>query len=105
MLKGNRLLICFIGFGTFKVRNRAERKGRNPQTGKAIIIPATKVQHLKLARNLKKPLNIRISLNFKFLFSLFLKCSKNAIDFNPYFVCSGAKSPNLNKNFIIDFVI
>lgn len=36
MLKGNRLLICFIGFGTFKVRNRAERKGRNPQTGKAI---------------------------------------------------------------------
>ena len=43
MLKGNRLLICFIGFGTFKVRNRAERKGRNPQTGKAIIIPATKV--------------------------------------------------------------
>ena len=105
MLKGNRLLICFIGFGTFKVRNRAERKGRNPQTGKAILFQPLKYQHLKLARNLKKPLNIRISLNFKFLFSLFLKCSKNAIDFNPYFVCSGAKSPNLNKNFIIDFVI
>lgn len=102
MLKGNRLLICFIGFGTFKVRNRAERKGRNPQTGKAILFQPLKYQHLKLARNLKKPLNIRISL---ILFSLFLKCSKNAIDFNPHFVCSGAKSPNLNKNFIIDFVI
>lgn len=83
MLKGNRLLICFIGFGTFEVRNRAERKGRNPQTGKAIIIPATKDQPLKLARNLKKPLNIKISLNFKFLFSLFSNAAKMQLILTP----------------------
>ena len=31
------------GFGTFKVVTRKERKGRNPRTGKEIIIPATRV--------------------------------------------------------------
>lgn len=31
-----------IGFGTFKVRDRAARKGRNPQTGEELTIPATK---------------------------------------------------------------
>ncbi|MBG0733637.1 hypothetical protein HLH07_01615 [Lactobacillus crispatus] len=59
MLKGNRLLICFIGFGTFKVRNRAERKGRNPQTGKAIIIPATKVSAFKAGKELKETIKYK----------------------------------------------
>jgi DNA-binding protein HU-beta len=31
-----------VGFGSFKVVERAEREGRNPQTGKKIKIPATK---------------------------------------------------------------
>ncbi|WP_423251016.1 HU family DNA-binding protein [Lactobacillus crispatus] len=34
--------VQFIGFGIFEVRNHAERKDRNPQTGKAINIPALK---------------------------------------------------------------
>ena len=59
MLKGNRLLICFIGFGTFKVRNRAERKGRNPQTRKAIIIPATKVPAFKAGKELKEAIKYK----------------------------------------------
>ncbi len=32
----------YPGFGTFTVRNRKTRKGRNPQTGEAITIPASK---------------------------------------------------------------
>jgi len=35
--------IRFVGFGSFKVITRKERKGRNPQTGEEITIPAAKV--------------------------------------------------------------
>ncbi|HEY9647135.1 MAG TPA: HU family DNA-binding protein, partial [Chroococcidiopsis sp.] len=35
--------VTLVGFGTFEVRDRAAREGRNPQTGKTIQIPATKV--------------------------------------------------------------
>lgn len=42
-----------IGFGTFEVRERAERKGRNPQTGEEIVIPATKVPAFKVGKALK----------------------------------------------------
>ena len=42
-------------FGSFDVRDRAERKGRDFQTGEEIIIPATsKCQDLKLVKHLKK---------------------------------------------------
>ena len=47
--------VSFAGFGTFTISNRKARTGRNPQTGAAINIPATKVpvfragKHLKLA--------------------------------------------------------
>lgn len=34
--------VQIIGFGTFEVRTRAARKGRNPQTGETIEIPASK---------------------------------------------------------------
>ena len=36
-----------IGFGNFEVRDRAARKGRNPQTGKEIEIPAKSVVKFK----------------------------------------------------------
>ncbi|BAQ57143.1 HU family DNA-binding protein [Lactobacillus acetotolerans] len=49
--KGNKVQI--IGFGSFEVRNRAARKGRNPQTGKALTIPATKVPAFKPGKALK----------------------------------------------------
>lgn len=42
-----------IGFGTFEVRDRAARKGRNPQTGEEIEIKATKVPGFKAGKALK----------------------------------------------------
>ena len=49
--------VQLIGFGNFEVRERAARKGRNPQTGKEIEIAASKVQHSKLVKLLKTLLN------------------------------------------------
>lgn len=43
-----------IGFGTFEVRQRAARKGRNPQTGEEIEIPASKVPGFKAGKGLKE---------------------------------------------------
>ncbi len=45
--------VQLIGFGTFEVRERAARKGRNPQTGKPIKIAATKVPAFKPGKALK----------------------------------------------------
>jgi len=45
--------ITLTGFGTFSVVQRKARKGRNPQTGKDIKIPATKVAKFKAGKNLK----------------------------------------------------
>lgn len=49
--KGDRVQV--IGFGTFEVRDRAARKGRNPQTGKEIDIPASKVPAFKAGKALR----------------------------------------------------
>jgi len=45
--------IQLIGFGNFEVRERAARKGRNPQTGKEIEIAASKVPAFKPGKALK----------------------------------------------------
>ncbi|GAX91764.1 HU family DNA-binding protein [Effusibacillus lacus] len=45
--------VQLIGFGTFETRERAERTGRNPQTGKEIKIPASKVPAFKPGNGLK----------------------------------------------------
>ncbi len=45
--------VQIIGFGTFEVRDRKARKGRNPQTGEEIEIPATKVPAFKAGKGLK----------------------------------------------------
>ena len=42
-----------IGFGNFEVRERSARKGRNPQTGEEIEIPASKVPAFKPGKALK----------------------------------------------------
>lgn len=42
-----------IGFGSFEVRERAERKGRNPQTKEEITIPASKAPIFKAGKALK----------------------------------------------------
>lgn len=46
--------VQLIGFGTFEVRDRAARKGRNPQTGAEIEIPATVVPAFKAGKMLKQ---------------------------------------------------
>ncbi len=46
--------ISLVGFGTFTVAERAEREGRNPQTGEKIKIPACKVVKFKPGNNLKE---------------------------------------------------
>jgi DNA-binding protein HU-beta len=48
--KGGR--IGLVGFGTFSVAKRKAREGRNPQTGKAIKIPAKKVVKFKAGKEL-----------------------------------------------------
>ena len=45
--------VQLIGFGNFEVRQRAARKGRNPQTGQEIEIPASKVPAFKPGKALK----------------------------------------------------
>ncbi|MBH9787557.1 HU family DNA-binding protein, partial [Clostridioides difficile] len=49
--KGDKVQL--IGFGNFEVRERAARKGRNPQTGKEIEIAASKVPAFKPGKALK----------------------------------------------------
>ncbi len=46
--------VTLVGFGTFYVAERAERKGRNPQTKEEIIIPAAKVPKFKPGKLLKE---------------------------------------------------
>lgn len=45
--------VSVIGFGTFSVKERAARMGRNPQTGEAIEIAASKVPTFKAGKALK----------------------------------------------------
>ncbi len=45
--------VALVGFGTFKVKERAARKGRNPQTGEEIDIPASNVVSFKVGKTLK----------------------------------------------------
>lgn len=49
--------VQLIGFGTFKVNNRAARTGRNPQTGKEIQIAAAKVPAFTAGKALKDVVN------------------------------------------------
>ena len=46
--------VQLIGFGTFEVRERAAREGRNPSTGEVIQIEATKVPAFKAGKALKE---------------------------------------------------
>ena len=45
--------VQLVGFGSFEIRQRAARKGINPQTKKEITIPATKVPVFKVGKALK----------------------------------------------------
>ena len=47
----------FRGFGTFKAVERKARRGRNPKTGKEILIPKRKVPVFKCSKDFKKYIN------------------------------------------------
>nr|WP_255555622.1 nucleoid-associated protein HU-beta [Enterovibrio paralichthyis] len=49
--------VALVGFGTFSVRERSARTGRNPQTGAEIKIPAAKVPGFKAGKALKDAVN------------------------------------------------
>ncbi len=53
--KGGKVQL--VGFGTFEVSERAAREGRNPQTGKAMKIKASKAPKFKAGKALKDMLN------------------------------------------------
>ena len=53
--KGDKVQL--VGFGTFEVRKRAARKGRNPRTKEEIKIPASKAPVFKAGKALKETVN------------------------------------------------
>lgn len=53
--KGDKIQL--VGFGTYEVRQRAARKGHNPQTGAEIDIPASKMPAFKPGKALKDEVN------------------------------------------------
>jgi len=55
LVKGDKVQL--VGFGSFEVRKRAARKGRNPQTKEEIKIPASKAPVFKAGKALKNLVN------------------------------------------------
>jgi len=49
--------VTLVGFGTFEARSRAERTGRNPQTGKSLTIPAKTVPVFSAGKKFKDLVN------------------------------------------------
>ena len=45
------------GFGSFRIRHRASRQGRNPKTGSSVIVPAKKVPYFKPGKEIKDLVN------------------------------------------------
>jgi integration host factor subunit beta len=45
------------GFGSFRVRERGSRTGRNPKTGEGVVVPAKKVPHFKPGKELRELIN------------------------------------------------
>ena len=49
--------VVLVGFGTFSIKERAARTGRNPQTGEPIEIAAAKIPSFKAGKALKESVN------------------------------------------------
>ncbi len=52
LAKGDKVEIR--GFGSFRVRERAEKEGRNPKTGEKVIVPAKKVPFFKTGKDFRE---------------------------------------------------
>ena len=55
LVKGSKVQL--VGFGTFDVAERAEREGRNPQTGEPMKIAASKAPRFKVGKKLRDAVN------------------------------------------------
>ena len=55
LVKGGKVQL--VGFGTFEVAERAAREGRNPRSGEAMSIPASKMPKFKAGKALKDAVN------------------------------------------------
>lgn len=55
LVKGGKVQL--VGFGTFEVAERAAREGRNPRSGEAMTIPASKMPKFKAGKALKDSVN------------------------------------------------
>lgn len=55
LIKGNS--VTLTGFGTFRVTDRAPRKGRNPRTGEVINLPESKLPYFKAGKSFKRAVN------------------------------------------------
>jgi DNA-binding protein HU-beta len=55
LVKGDK--VSLVGFGSFEVRNRAARKGRNPKTKQEIKIPASKAPVFRVGKVFKETIN------------------------------------------------
>ena len=55
LIKGDKVQV--LGFGTFEVRERAARKGRNPRTGEEIDLKSSNLPSFKAGKSLKEACN------------------------------------------------
>jgi integration host factor beta subunit len=55
LVSGNRIEIR--GFGSFKVKHRGDREGRNPKTGETVKIPAKRMPFFKIGKELFERIN------------------------------------------------
>ena len=55
LTKGDKVQI--IGFGTFEVRQRKAREGRNPRTGQTVKVPAKYVPYFRAGKEIREQLN------------------------------------------------
>ena len=51
--------VVLVGFGTFEVRSRTAREGRNPRTGEKIKISASKVPAFRPGKSMKEAVNVK----------------------------------------------
>jgi len=59
LVSGNRIEIR--GFGSFKVKHRADREGRNPKTGETVKIPAKRMPFFKIGKELFERINEEVT--------------------------------------------
>ena len=57
LLSGDKIELR--GFGSFRVRRRGSRTGRNPKTGAGVVVPAKAVPHFKPGKELRELINRR----------------------------------------------